>query len=238
LSFVGQGVIQSEILNTMTSYSQLSARGITVYLKDDQVVVRNAISRLLRTFERIGEVKEAESNHHLLTLCKDQIPDIVIHDYCQNEDFYVIRHLIRAHHIKVIILTMNDHIQYTSQIIGCGVRGYLLKKCSAEELEKAVHSVYDSEFYYNEYLSGDVRSLQWPAPRGLTSHQRKELSKREKEIIKLYCHQKKATEIANSLAISVKTVHTHKRNIMQKIGVKNSIGLVQYAIKAGWIVAN
>jgi len=138
--------------------------------------------------------------------------------------------------VKVIVLTMHDSEKYMVFMLELGVHSFLQKNTDPEELEKAIHSVIDHDFYYNELLNTAIyRSMQGKAKFERPSFGTKNLTNREEEILKLICNEKSLKEIAHSLSVSEKTVQSHKLHIHNKLGVKSTVGLVKAAYELGLI---
>ncbi len=133
----------------------------------------------------------------------------------------------------IIILTMHNEPAYIMRAMEKGVRGYLLKSVGSEELLHAIRTVNQGKDYFNADISklmmNELRKKQDSKP----DEKKQRLSNREIEIIQLVCNEYTNKEIAAHLYISVRTVDTHKRNILQKLGVKSVAGLVKYAIQHG-----
>ncbi|MEN3041453.1 MAG: response regulator transcription factor [Bacteroidia bacterium] len=153
----------------------------------------------------------------------------------------LVRHIARHYpHIRSIALTMYDTEEYLKAMIQAGALGYVLKNTSREELTEAIKTVLEGHYYFSratqdiigqyilrqqEKSSSRSRSIQLNEPIHLT--------RREKEILELIAQELTNAQIAQKLGLSPRTIHTHRRNLMQKLGVKNSAGLVRYALEAG-----
>jgi len=116
-----------------------------------------------------------------------------------------------------------------------GVHSFLFKNANPDELERAIYSVYDKDFYHNDLISSVMRkSIALRAEKPVFSKMG-ELSDREKEIFKLICEELSLKEIGQRLNISEKTIHSHKANIQSKLGVKNTVGMIKYAYENGML---
>lgn len=212
---------------------------LKVYIADDHTLFRKAMVNLIRGFENIAEVKDAENGKELLTLIKFQQPDVAIVDLqmpvmdgaetCENI-------LQKYPDVKIIILTMHDSERYILHMMEMGVHAFLLKNTEPEELEEAIHSVIEKDFYHNDLVASvlrknvkERRSGQRPA------FATAELSEREKEIVVLVCQELTIKEIGQKLSLSENTVRNHRVNIMEKVGVNNMVGLVKYAYEIGLV---
>ena len=138
--------------------------------------------------------------------------------------------------IKVIMLTMNQDDAMILHVMELGANGYLLKEADPDEVEMAIRSVVETGFYFNERVSralltkivkGDKFK---PVFSGMI-----QLTDREMEVLDLVCHGFTNPEIGEKLFISARTVEGHRKNVMEKMGVRNTAGMIVYAIKKGWV---
>jgi two-component system, NarL family, response regulator DegU len=210
-----------------------------VYIADDHTLFRKAMVNLLRTFDRVSEVKDAENGKELLALIKTDKPDVAIVDLqmpimdgaetCENI-------ISRYPDIKIIILTMHDSEKFILHMMEAGVHAFLLKNTEPEELEKAIYSVAEKDFYHNDLVATVLRKNVREKKSGQRPIFRQtELTEREKEILILTCQELTIREIGQRLSLSENTVRNHRVNIMEKIGVNNTVGLVKYAYEVGLI---
>jgi two-component system nitrate/nitrite response regulator NarL len=129
---------------------------------------------------------------------------------------------------RILILTMHDNQEYLNQIIRSGAKGFILKNTDKEELLDAVRTVASGDNFFSKDISKLIIDAYKEVP----------LTKREIEILKLIASGYSNQEIANILYISYNTVDTHRKNIMHKLSIKNTAGLVRYAIEKGLISLN
>lgn len=192
---------------------------------------------LLRTFDRVTDVKDAENGKELLALIKEEEPDVAIIDLQMpvmdgSEASSLI--LQKYPDVKIIILTMHDSDKFILHMMDLGAHAFLLKNTDPDELEKAIYAVADKDFYHNELVASVLRKnvkdrSVVPPP---TFHPA-ELTEREREILSLICQELTMKEISQRLFLSENTVRNHRVNIMEKVGVNNIVGLVKYAYDAG-----
>jgi DNA-binding NarL/FixJ family response regulator len=128
--------------------------------------------------------------------------------------------------IKIVILTMNDQPEMVELLIRTGAHGFLSKSVEPDEVYKALNDVMSHGFYTNDHVFHALRS----SSRSKGNSGFESLTNREIEIIRLICEELTMKEIANKLHISEKTVQNHRTNIMTKIKVTNTAGLVKYAV--------
>jgi len=213
---------------------------LKVYIADDHTLFRKAMVNLLRSFERITDVKDAENGKELLTLIKYEIPDVVIVDLQMpvmdgTETSTII--LQKYPDVKVIILTMHDSNKFILHMMDLGVHAFLLKNTEPDELEKAIYAVADKDFYHNDLVVAVLRKNVNERKMGQRPNfQHPELTEREKEILLLICQELTMKEIGQRLFLSENTVRNHRVNIMEKVGVNNIVGLVKYAYEVGVVI--
>ena len=213
---------------------------LKVYIADDHTLFRKAMVNLLRSFERITDVKDAENGKELLTLIKYESPDVVIVDLQMpvmdgSETSAII--LQKYPDVKIIILTMHDSNKFILHMMDLGVHAFLLKNTEPDELEKAIYAVADKDFYHNDLVVAVLRKNVNEKKMGQRpTFQAAELTEREKEILLLICQELTMKEIGQRLFLSENTVRNHRVNIMEKVGVNNIVGLVKYAYEAGVVI--
>jgi DNA-binding NarL/FixJ family response regulator len=210
-----------------------------VYIADDHTLFRKAMVTLLQTFERISLVKDAENGKELITLIKYEAPDVAIVDLQMPimDGAETCEHIIGKYpDIKLIILTMHDSGKFILHMMEMGVHAFLLKNTEPDELEKAIYSVIEKDFYHNELVASVLRkNVKDKIPRNKPLFQHSELTEREKEILLLICQELTMKEIGQKLFLSENTVRNHRVNIMEKVGVHNIVGLVKFAYEMGLV---
>jgi two-component system, NarL family, response regulator DegU len=208
-----------------------------VYIADDHTLFRKAMVNLLRSFHRVQEVKDAENGKELLTLIKYEQPDVAIVDLQMPimDGAETCEQLIKKHpDVKIIILTMHDSNKYILHMMEMGVHAFLLKNTEPDELEKAIYAVVEKDFYHNDLVAAVLRKNVTERKSGQRPQFRSaELTEREKEILVLICRELTIREIGQKLSLSENTVRNHRVNMMDKIGVNNTVGLVKFAYEAG-----
>jgi two-component system response regulator DegU len=212
---------------------------IKVYMADDHTLFRKAMVNLIRGFDNIAEVKDAENGKELLTLMKYQVPDVAIIDLQMpvmdgtETSEYILQ---KYPDVKIIILTMHDSEKFILHMMEMGVHAFLLKNTEPEELEEAIHSVIEKDFYHNDLVATVLRKSVKEKRASLRPvFSANELSDREKEIVVLVCQELTIKEIGQKLSLSENTVRNHRVNIMEKVGVNNMVGLVKYAYDSGLV---
>ncbi len=208
-------------------------------LADDHVIVRQGIKAILERAEGVEVVGEASDGHEAMTKVDMLTPDIVLMDIAMPEiNGLEATVQIKQKHpeTKVLILTMYDTDQYLQGMLNAGASGYLVKTASTEELVSAIRAVHSGDVYLYpsiaRMLVGDylkkIEDQEKETNREMLTH-------REKEVLRYIAEDKKNKEIADILGISVRTVQTHRTNLMDKIGAHDRTELVKYAISKGLI---
>jgi DNA-binding NarL/FixJ family response regulator len=205
---------------------------IRCLLADDHTLVRQGIRRLLESEPDIEVVAEASSAEEAVEKTKDLRPDLVLMDVGMPglSSFEAARQIRRISLVtRVLFLTMYDDEEYVMQCMEAGASGYLLKDAPSQQLIAAVRDVHRGGKYVSAPLLGkmvDIYQSQRPDASRATR-----LTPRERQILKLLAEGKSAKEVASLLDLSVRTVESHRFNLMRKIGVHNKVELLTYALR-------
>ena len=215
---------------------------LNVYIADDHQLFIEGIKALLRDVESIKIIGEAENGEVLLRLMERTPCDVVLMDINMPVlgGMDTTRRLREKYpDVKVLALTMFDDTLHISEMIKAGASGYLLKNAGKEELVNAITRVARGEKYVSNEVSvkiiekmftGDPAAVATPQPGPV---RKAELTRRELEIIRLIAKEHTNNEIAAILNNSPMTIITHRKNLLRKIGVKNTAGLIKYAMNHG-----
>lgn len=211
---------------------------LNIILVDDHVLVRDGIKALLEDEQGITVIDEASNGIEALTILKKQTPDLLIVDIRMPEmnGIEVVKEVNKNYSdIKTLVLSMHDSEEYVLSAIEAGADGYLLKGASKEEFLKALHTI----AYGGKYFSGDISSIiinnltnkKTPSenPKKKLDKNPYQLTKREKQILKLVLKGNSNKEIAAELEVSKRTAEVHRFNLMKKLKVKNLIELANKA---------
>ena len=207
---------------------------IKVLLADDHALVRAGIRSLLNAMAQVEVVAEASSGEEAIDLASTSRPDVVLMDIAMKGITGLeaaARMRERMPDVRVVILSMHSGEEYVLQALRAGAAGYLLKDAATGELELALRSVMRGESWLSPAVSrqvveGYVRSGE-SAPEALTARQR--------EVLRLVAGGKSTKEIAFLLNLSVKTVETHRAQIMERLNIRDVAGLVRYALRTGLV---
>jgi len=209
---------------------------IRILVADDHRIVRNGLRALLDSEPDMETVAEAEDGRKTVQLARKLSPDVVIMDVTMPDmnGIEATRQILaESPDIKVIALSMHHHEQFVTEMFKAGASGYMLKDCSVEELTTAIRTAKRGDIYMSPsaatvIIRKYVNQLADPHESGKPL-----LTPREREVVQLVSEGKTSKEIASTLFISVKTVDTHRRQIMAKLGVSSVAELTKYAIRAG-----
>lgn len=213
------------------------SKKLKIFIADDHTLFRKAMVNMIQSFPNVAEVKDAENGQELLTLMKYSVPDVVIVDLQMPVmDGTEATEIISQKYpdVKIIILTMHDSEKYILHLIELGAHAFLLKNTEPEELEKAIESTIEKDFYHNDMVAAVLRkNVVEKSMRKRPLFNPAILTEREKEILILVCRELTNKEIGQKVSLSENTVRNHKSNIMEKLGVNNTVGLVKYAYESG-----
>ncbi|WP_374173462.1 response regulator [Flavobacterium tructae] len=210
---------------------------IRIHLADDHQVLIDGLSNLLQTvenFEVVGKSYDGDTVYEDITLNN---PDILILDISmpKKDGIEVVKELQQKNvPCKIIILSSYDDLKIIKEVMKLGVKGYLTKKCAGENIIEAVEAVYQGQEYYCDAVREKIFNIFSNNNPKLNKNIKVDnpiLSAREIEIITLIALEYSGKEIGEQLFISTNTVETHRKNIMKKLQIKGSIGLVKYALK-------
>ncbi len=208
------------------------AEKIKILIVDDHLMFLEGLKSLLHDEKTIEIIGVASNGQEALDLLAQHNVNIVITDISMPEidGFELISTIKKKYpHVSTLVLSMHSESRIISKLIKQNVNGYLLKNAEKEELLKAISLLANGENYFSE----EVKKIfvESSFSRNKKSDFVPELSRREKEVLKLIVEEFTAKEIAEELFISQHTVESHRKNIFSKLNVKNVAGLVKYAIE-------
>jgi len=221
---------------------RLKAKPIRVLVAEDHTLVRAGICGLLQRLSsvQVEVVAEAGEGQETLHLIKEKKPDIVLLDIAMPglNGLEVADRVAREFpEIRIIILSMYMNEEYVLRAIHVGASGYLLKNAGIDELELALKSVARGEVYLSPKISKQVLENYMGSLAARKGHDKPEpfnyerLTARQREILQLIAEGYTTKEIANKLNVSVKTVDTHRTQLMDRLNIHDIAGLVRYAIR-------
>ena len=208
---------------------------IKVAIADDHKIFRKGVILSLRPYTNIKFVLEADNGDDLLAGIPDTQADVILMDLRMpgKDGIEATKAVSKLYpNIYVVVLSMYEDERFVGHLMDCGAAGYLLKSTDPSEIKKAIMDVMRTGFYLNPFVNKVLIKKNYSKQKfnpSLTSEV--VLSDREKEVLTLVCMEFTAAEIAAKMDISARTVEAIKDRLMERFGVKNSVGLVFYAMK-------
>ena len=208
-----------------------------ILVADDHTLVRAGLVSLIARLPEMEVVGEAADGRQALRMVRDLLPDMVLMDIAM-PGLNGLEAAERIHGIhpqtKIIILSMHASEEYVAQALKAGASGYLLKDAATSELEMALKSVAAGQFYLSPAISRQVvDNYLRGGPTGVEL-----LTPRQREILQLIAEGKSTRDIAETLHLSVKTVETHRAQLMERLDIHDVAGLIRYALRKGLISAD
>jgi DNA-binding NarL/FixJ family response regulator len=209
---------------------------IRLLLADDHALVRAGMKSLLESAEGFEVVGEASNGREAVRLARTLTPDVALLDIAMPElnGLDAARRIgSECPEVRVLILSMHTDPGYVRVAMQAGAAGYVLKDAGVEELELAIRAALRGERYLDprvskEVIEGYVRGLEAEEPGPV-------LTPRQREILQLIAEGRSTREISERLHVSVKTVETHRAQLMDRLGIRDVAGLTRYAIRIGLV---
>jgi RNA polymerase sigma factor (sigma-70 family) len=214
---------------------------INVLIVDDHKIIRQSLAAILNSTEDINVVGECSDGRDVIDLLRELNVDIVLMDILMKEQDGISTTAMihrRFRSVKILALSMLDDLHSVQKIIQAGANGYTVKTSGSKEIIQAIRSVYNGENYLAPEISEKfMRHVSSDFNTGiffqLSKDKIQHLTNRERDVLKLISQEKTNREIADILHISTGTVASHRKNLLRKLQVKNSIGLAKIAFSSG-----
>ncbi len=215
-----------------------------VILVDDHTLVRAGVRALLQKIPDIETVAEADDGRQALEKVRDHAPDVVLMDVAMpglNGLDATLRITKEFPHVRVIMLSMYTNEEYVHQALRAGASGYLLKDAGTTELEVAIQAVVRGDTYLSPAVSRQVVEDYLERVKGGTMPKEEiprpfeRLTPRQREVLQLIAEGHSTKEIARILQLGVKTVDTHRTQLMERLDIHDIASLVRYAIRTGMV---
>jgi DNA-binding NarL/FixJ family response regulator len=208
---------------------------IKVGIADDHKIFRKGVILSLRQYTNISFIFEAENGEELLSMLQQEQPDVVLMDLRMptKDGIETTKEVSRRFpDVKVLILTMFEDERFVSHLMENGANGYLLKNADPSEIKRAIMEVMAKGYYLNNFVNRVLLKKTSNRSKTIPSlNSEIVLTDKEKEVIQLLCREYTAAEIAQKMEISSRTVESIKDRLMERFGLKNTAGLVFYAVK-------
>lgn len=213
-------------MNTMSDIAQ--AR-VNIMLVDDHPLVRDGLRARLEAVPHFSVVAEADSGPDALAMVEAVEVDLILMDITMRDGSGIdatARLTARHPDIAVLMLSMHDKLEYVTQAMQAGARGYVLKDAPGKDIVLAIDTVMAGGIYYSAALA---RQLVRPA--STTPGQDNQLTSREQEVLQHIANGESNKQIARQLDLSVRTVETHRLNIKRKLGIEGQAELIKFAVQ-------
>jgi DNA-binding NarL/FixJ family response regulator len=208
---------------------------IKVAIADDHKIFRKGVVLSLRPYSNIKFVQEAENGEELLNGIAVSEPDVVLMDLRMpvKDGIETTKQLSKDFpHIHIIVLSMYEDERFVSHMMENGAQGYLLKNAEPQEIRKAIIDVFEKGYYLNNFVNRILLKKAHTRQKAVPSlNSEIVLNDRERDVLKYICMEYTATEIAQKMDISNRTVEAIKDRLMERFGSKNTAGLVFFAVK-------
>ncbi len=209
---------------------------IRILIADDHQLTREGIRSLLERESDMEVLGEAEDGRTAARMARELDPDIVLMDVCMpGMNGIVATGIIRAElpRVKVLALSMLDDRRFVSHMLRAGASGYVIKDCSFKELISAIRRVMQHKTYLSPGIV-DIVVQDYVTPADYSAAPESSLlTLREKEVLQMVAEGHSTAQIARRLHVSIKTVESHRQNLMGKLNTKGIAGLTKYAIREG-----
>lgn len=212
---------------------------IRLVIADDHEIFRDGLALMLSKQDTLSLVGQAGDGRELVQLVSEQKPELVITDIKMPklDGIGACKLMLKeSPELKIIALSMFDEENLIVEMLEAGAKGYLLKNADKKEIVEAIFTVCEGNIYYCRDTTARLATL---IVRSKFDPQKKKVAAlftdREREIIRLICQQHTAQEIGNRLFLSKRTVEGYRTKILEKMDVKNTAGVVVFALRQGMI---
>ncbi len=210
---------------------------IKIAIADDYKIYRDGLKVGLGEDENLQVVLEADNGEDLLNGLKENAPDVIIMDLKMPvmdgmEATKEVRKKFPA--IKVLVVTMYEDDKFIIHLMENGANGYLLKNADSDEIRKSIYAVHENGYYFNDLVNKALlKRLVLKGNIKPSFNQDVDFTERELEVLKLICEEKTAAEIGKEIFLSPRSIEGIRTRLIEKVGVRNTAGLVMFAIKNG-----
>lgn len=205
-----------------------------IVIADDHAIVREGLKRIVAEASGLEVVDEAADGTEVMRIVREREFDVLVLDLSMpgRSGMELIK-LVKAEKpkLRILVLSMHQELQYAVRAIKSGASGYLTKESAPAQLVQALQKIAGGGAFISAEVAEQLALGAMPGAQTAAPHE--SLSDREFEVFRLLVAGTSVTEIASRLKLSVKTVSTHKANLMQKLGLANQSELVRYALRHG-----
>jgi DNA-binding NarL/FixJ family response regulator len=207
-----------------------------VAIVDDHKMFRQGVESMLDDHDEVSLAWGAADGAEALTKIIEEQPDVILMDISLGKESGIsltTKILETYPDIKVLGLSMHKEDNYIVKILESGAKGYLLKDAGSDEMVAAIKTIFDGGTYYSSHVTNVLMKHITQGTKPSEKGDLIKLTNRELEVLRLIAEEHSNPEIAEKLFISIRTVDTHRRNLLDKLDAKNTAGLVKYAMKHG-----
>jgi DNA-binding NarL/FixJ family response regulator len=208
---------------------------IKIAIADDYKIFREGLKVGLSADENFEVVMEADNGEDLLRYLEKTTPDVILMDLKMPlMDGMEATKEVRKKYpsIKVLVVSMYDDDKFIIHLMETGANGYLLKNTEPDEIRRSIYAVHENGYYFNDLVNKALlKKLVLKNNLKPSFNQNIELTEREQQVLKLICEEKTANEIGKEIFLSPRSVEGIRQRLIEKIGVRNTAGLVMFAIK-------
>ena len=209
---------------------------VRILLADDHQIMREGLKALLGERSSVEVIAEAGNGIEALAIARRERPDVIVMDIAMPDinGIEVTRQLkSELADIKIIALSMHSDRRFVSEILKAGASAYVLKQAAFEDLEKAIKAVMRNRTFLSTDIFESVVSDYVSQLSTSEYNAYRQLSDRERQVLQLLAEGNSTKEIAFKLHVSVKTIESHRQNIMNKLGIRTLAGLTKFAVREG-----
>jgi DNA-binding NarL/FixJ family response regulator len=210
---------------------------IKIVIADDYKIYRDGLKVGLSADDNIEIIAEADNGEELMKALESNTPDVILMDLKMPiMDGMEATKLVRQKYpsIKVLIITMYEDDKFIIHLMENGANGYLLKNAEPGEILKSIYAVFENGYYFNDVVNKALlKKLVLKNNFKPSFNQNIDLTEREQEVLKMICEEKTAAEIAKEIFLSPRSVEGIRQRLIEKVGVRNTAGLVMFAVKNG-----
>lgn len=210
---------------------------IKIAIADDYKIYRDGLKVGLSADENMEIIGEADNGEELMKALETISPDVILMDLKMPlMDGMEATKQVRKKYpsIKVLVVTMYEDDKFIIHLMENGANGYLLKNAEPDEIRKSIYSVHENGYYFNDVVNKALlKKLVLKNNLKPSFNQNIDLTEREQEVLKMICEEKTAAEIAKEIFLSPRSVEGIRQRLIEKIGVRNTAGLVMFAVKNG-----
>jgi len=212
---------------------------IKITIADDYKIYREGLKVGLSADDKLEVISEADNGEELLKALETSSPDVILMDLKMPIlDGLEATKIVRKKYpsIKVLVVSMYEDDKFIIHLMENGANGYLLKNAEPDEIRRSIYSVHENGYYFNDLVNKALlKKLVLKNNLKPSFNQNIDLTEREQEVLKMICEEKTAAEIAKEIFLSPRSVEGIRQRLIEKIGVRNTAGLVMFAVKNGLV---